>query len=145
MRARVLIALLLLVPAAPAEGDGGDAFQVIVNPRNPVKAIDRAFLRDAYLKQAAGWPDGEPVRPVDLDEHFPARDRFSRAVIRKSPEHLRSYWNQRIFSGKGVPPPAFDTVAAVITYVTDHAGAVGYLPPGVDAGGARVMPLDGSR
>jgi hypothetical protein len=61
--------------------------------------------------------------------------------MRKTLTQLRSYWNQQIFSGKGVPPPELDSEAAVIRYVLSNRGAIGYLPPGVNPGAAKVVPM----
>jgi ABC-type phosphate transport system substrate-binding protein len=140
MRALVLavLAASVAVPAARPVHAGGDGFKVIVHPENPVREVDRAFLRRAYLKKATDW-NGETVRPIDLKH--PVRDRFTSGVIGKTPAQLRSYWNQQIFSGKGVPPPEADSAEAVVAYVVAHRGAVGYLPASADIGKARVVTV----
>jgi hypothetical protein len=61
--------------------------------------------------------------------------------VKKTPAQLKSYWNQQIFSGKGVPPPEADTASAVISYVLAHKGAVGYLPANVEARGVKVVKV----
>ena len=38
------------------------------------------------------------------------------------------YWQQRIFSGRDVPPPEFELDREVVEYVLKHAGAIGYVP-----------------
>jgi hypothetical protein len=119
-----------------------DEFRVIVNPANRTRALSRAFVRGAYLKKATTWDDGEALHPVGLSKRFAARERFAREVLNKTPSQLRAYWNQQIFSGKGVPPPELDSEAAVIAYVLRHRGAVGYLPAGVDPAGAAVVALE---
>ncbi|HEV7557537.1 MAG TPA: hypothetical protein VGO00_18865 [Kofleriaceae bacterium] len=116
-----------------------DSYKVIINPNNPATAIERDFLRDAFLKKTAEWPDGETIHPVDLASKFPAHDRFAREVLRKSPAQLKSYWNQQIFSGKGVPPPEADSIAAVVAFVVANPGAVGYVPSDAEVGGAKVV------
>lgn len=133
----VLCAGLVLASAAGDEG-----YKVIVNPENPVTAIERQFLRDAYLRKASAWNGGTVLRPIDLASRFPVRERFVQEVLRKSPSQLKSYWNQQIFSGKGVPPPEADTTANVVTYVLANPGAVGYLPLDADAGGAKVVKVE---
>ena len=62
-------------------------------------------------------------------------------MLRKTPAQLKSYWNQQIFSGKGVPPPEADSTADVIAYVLANPGAVGYLPVDVDPGRAKVVEV----
>jgi hypothetical protein len=86
--------------------------------------------------------NGRPRDPSDpAGGKCGASERFVREVIRKTPAQLKSYWNQQIFSGSGVPPPDAESSAAMIAYVVDHPGAIGYLPASVDPGGARVVRL----
>ncbi|HEY0479152.1 MAG TPA: hypothetical protein VGD37_16655 [Kofleriaceae bacterium] len=122
-----------------ASAAGGPDYKVIVHPDNPVTEVDRAFLRDAYLRKASVWDSGEPIRPIDLAARFPVRERFAQDVLRKNPSQLRNYWNQQIFSGKGVPPPEADSPASVVAYVLANPGAIGYLPVDTDTGRARVV------
>jgi len=114
-------------------------FKVIVNPDMPVDAADRDFLRDAYLKKATVWSNGETVHPIDLASRFAARDGFTARVIRKTPSQIRTYWNQQIFSGKGVPPPEADSIADALAYVLATKGAVAYIPAEADPGRAKVI------
>jgi hypothetical protein len=136
----VVLALLGLPPASSSATDGG-RYKVIVNPGNPITWIDQGFLRNAYLKKEIEWADGRTILPVDLVTRFAVRDHFTREVLKKTAAQLRSYWNQRIFSGQGAPPPEADVSASVIAYVLAHPGAVGYLPEELDPGGAKVVEV----
>ena len=135
----LLVVVVLLLGVAPrGSRANGDAFVVIVNPATEPTTIDRGFLRDAFLKKATSW-GGVTLRPIDLSSRHVARERFTRDVIKKTPAQLRSYWNQQIFSGKGVPPPEVESPAAVVRYVSATKGAVGYVPAGTDTNGAKVI------
>jgi ABC-type phosphate transport system substrate-binding protein len=135
----VLVTALLLLGVAPrGSRANGDAFVVIVNPETGSATIDRGFLRDAFLRKATTW-GGVTLRPIDLSTRHAARERFTRDVLKKTPAQLRSYWNQQIFSGKGVPPPEVESPAAVVKFVSATKGAVGYVPAGTDTNGAKVI------
>jgi ABC-type phosphate transport system substrate-binding protein len=141
-RLAVLLALTVVCVARPrTTAAGADAFIVIVHPDNPAASVDRELLRRAYLKKAAQWRGGGAVRPIDMRSGSPARVRFTRDVLKKTPSQLRSYWNQQVFSGKGVPPPQASP-EGVIEYVLAHPGAVGYLPADMDPGGAKIIALE---
>jgi hypothetical protein len=118
-----------------------DDYVVVVNPGNPIRVVNREFLRAVYLKKRTSWWDGETIRPVGLSNRFPSRQRFAREILRKSPAQLRAYWNQQIFSGKGVPPLEFHSHAAVIAYVLRNHGAIAFLPASVDPDGAAVVTV----
>ena len=48
-------------------------------------------------------------------------------MLKRSVAAVRSYWQQRIFSGRDVPPPEVDTENQVIKYVAGDPGALGYV------------------
>lgn len=142
-RLTLLVAALGLVALglATSSSAGDERYLVIVHPGNPIASVERGFLRNAYLRKEVDWPDGHAIQPVDLTARFPVRDQFAHEVLNKTPAQLKSYWNQRIFSGKGAPPPEADGVDELIAYVLGHPGAVGYLPGSHDAGGAKVIEV----
>ena len=114
-------------------------YKVIVHPENPVSAIDRAFLREIYLRKATDWAGRGPIRPIDLARRFAVRDRFAHEVLKKTSAQVKVYWNQQIFSGKGVPPPEADSTAAAVAYVLANPGAIAYVPADTDPGRAKVI------
>jgi len=141
MHLRLLLFAVLGIGAARGSPAEEGAFVVIVHPDNPTAAVSRDFLRDAYLKKATDWPSGETIRPVDLSVRFRARERFTHEVLRKSHAQLRSYWNQQIFSGKGLPPAEAESTEDVVAYVLAHPGAIGYLPAGAHPGAAKIVEV----
>jgi ABC-type phosphate transport system substrate-binding protein len=133
------VALGLAVALAPGSRAAADDYKVIVNPENPAPAIDRGFLREIYLRKATDWPGLGPIRPLDLAKRFAVRERFAHEVLKKTGAQLKVYWNQQIFSGKGVPPPEADSTAAAVAYVLANPGAIAYLPADADPGKAKVI------
>jgi ABC-type phosphate transport system substrate-binding protein len=121
-------------PAAPA-------YRVIVHPDNPATAVDRSFLADAFLKKTTTWPDREKIRPVDLAPKSPVRRQFTEEVLRRSVEAVRVYWQQRIFTGRDLPPPELDTDEEVVKYVLKHEGAVGYVSGDADPQGTKILAI----
>ena len=140
--ASALALAMLWLGLARASVASQEDFKVIVNPENPQSAVNRAFLRDAFLKKATNWPHGKAIRPIDLAGKLPIRELFTAEVLNKTASQLRSYWTQRIFTGLDVPPPEADSAQAAIRYVLKNPGAVAYLPANVDAGGAKVIRLE---
>lgn len=122
--------LLLLSTIAALAQDGAappPAFRLIVHPQSSVTSLDRRFVEDAFLKKVKTWPTGEVIRPVDLEPESVTRRRFTEQVLRRPLAAVRAYWQQRIFSGRDVPPPELDSDQQVIDYVMKYPGAVGYV------------------
>ena len=54
------------------------------------------------------------------------RQRFSQRVLRISPEEMERYWNDMYFHGVS-PPHVLASPEAVLRFVAQTAGAIGYV------------------
>jgi ABC-type phosphate transport system substrate-binding protein len=143
MRAAILLGWLTAVAlVARVDANGEAKFRVIVNAKNPVTRVSGDLLRNAFLKKETRWRGGETLRPIDLTSKFPARSTFTRLILKKTPAQLKTYWNQQVFSGKGVPPPESDSIAEIIAYVRTTPGAVAYVPLDVELRGVKVIEVE---
>jgi ABC-type phosphate transport system substrate-binding protein len=121
--------------------DGWTAFHVIVNPDNAAASVDRKFVAEAFLKKVTRWPNDELIRPVDQESRAAARQAFSEGVLKRSVSAVKSYWQQMVFSGTGVPPPELDSEGDVVKFVLKNRGAVGYVSAGANLQGAKILTL----
>lgn len=139
--------LVLFVFLATLCGDrspsiaAGGWYRVIVNPANPMDELDRRFLAEAFLKKSTRWPNDDLVRPVDLNPGSAVRRAFSDDVVKKSVSTVKSYWQQMVFSGRGVPPPEMASEDEVVSFVLKNRGAVGYVSTSTNVLGAKILPL----
>jgi hypothetical protein len=117
-------------------------FRVITHPDNPHRSVSRRFLADAFLKDVTRWEGGEPLHPVDLRSDSATRSSFSERVVKRSVAAVRSYWQQRIFSGRGLPPPELNSDEDVVRFVNRDRGAVGYVSGRANIGKARQLVVD---
>jgi ABC-type phosphate transport system substrate-binding protein len=124
-----------------SEAHGRSAFKLIVHPDNTMGSAPRRFLSDAFLRNVSKWGDGRKILPVDLRADSPVRERFSDRVHGRSVLAIKRYWQQRIFSGSGVPPPELDSDAAILHYVLQHPGALGYVSADAAIGKARTLEV----
>jgi ABC-type phosphate transport system substrate-binding protein len=139
--ALVLAWLAFALGSRVRAGDAQPDFRVICAPSRPETSVPRQFLADAFLKNVTRWPDDETIRPVDQKADSVARRRFSDSVLHRSVAAMKTYWQQRIFSGRGVPPPELDSDDAVVRYVEAHPGAVGYIAGSISTGKTKVLAI----
>jgi ABC-type phosphate transport system substrate-binding protein len=116
-------------------------FRVLIHPENPVGSLSVEFVTDVFLKRTTRWHDGETARPVDQRPDAQVRKSFSESVLRRSVSAIKRYWQQRIFSGRDLPPPELDSDEAVVAYVLKHRGAIGYVTAGTKLGRAKVVSV----
>jgi ABC-type phosphate transport system substrate-binding protein len=136
------LTLVALVAAAVLADAPRPVYVVIVHPTTAVSRLDRKQLEDIFLRRATRWPDDTPIRPVDLGPGSSTRARFSQEILSRPLTAVRSYWQQRIFSGQGLPPPELANDEEVVTYVLTHPGAIGYVASGTPLNGAPVVELN---
>ena len=122
------IALVLLALATSLEA--GETVRVIVNAANPVATATRQQVSGFFLRRETHWGKGLPVFPVDQSATSSLRASFSTDFLRQSVQAVQSYWQQEIFSGRGVPPPVRGSDREVIAFVQANQGAVGYVSAG---------------
>ncbi len=138
--ALLCVATCLVVGPAPA-GET-PSFRIIVNSQNPVGSLSNRFVADSFLKKVNDWSDGQRLQPVDQKASSETRRVFSLVVLGRSVAAVRTYWQQRVFSGRGVPPPELDGDADVVRYVSAHRGAIGYVSNAAKLDGVKVIKLD---
>jgi ABC-type phosphate transport system substrate-binding protein len=132
-------ALCIAVGRPGAEVNAASGVRVIINPHNGAGAVERKFLTDVFLKKITRWGNMETIRPVDQRGDAPVRASFTVAIMRRSVEAVKTYWQQAVFSGRDIPPPELDSDDDVVRYVLRNPGGVGYVTGNVDLHGARVL------
>lgn len=128
-------------PSAWADSASGAEFVIIVHPTNALTSIERTLLADALLKRTSRWQDGETIRPVDLPADSAVRRAFSESVLKRSVSAVRSYWLQRVFSGRELPPPELESEEAAVRFVESTPGALGYVSPRAKLTRAKVVSV----
>lgn len=98
---------------------------VIVNPSN-ADAIDQKSIENIFRKTKT-FPGGAQAVPVNLDSAMPLRETFDTKVLGKSSSQLKSYWSQKVFTGKGTPPKEVTSGAEMIKLVASNPNIIGYI------------------
>lgn len=129
---RTSLVLVVLFALAPASSADDASFVLIVNPANDSTRLDKKTVADIFLKKQTHWKNDQAIQPVDQSKRSSVRRRFSEDALGRSVAAVRTYWNQLVFSGRGVPPPELESDHDVVRYVAGHEGAIGYVSASVD-------------
>lgn len=135
----VLIMRLLMIGAASAQETA--SFKIIVNPTNGISSLTKEQLSDLFLKKVTQWENGRKALPVDQVTSSPIREKFSKEIHEKSVTAINSYWRQKIFSGRDVPPPEKSSDADVLAYIAENADAVGYVSANAPIDKVKVLKI----
>ena len=111
----------------------GHDIRIVVNSGNPGVRIKRAAIRAIFLDAEPRWADGAPVDAVDQPTRSSVRGAFTRQLLRMSVGEFQAHWLRQTLNtgGKVRPPKTKDDDAAVLAFVRENPGAIGYVSPDV--------------
>ena len=136
-----VVAAALVAAALTAPGARADGFKVVVHPDNPLESLSRDDLKAVFLKTRSKI-DGRKVVPVDQSASSEVRRVFTKMIHDWTMDAVMAYWQQQIFSGRGVPPPVKDGDQAVIDFVQANPEAIGYVDTLTDVGNLTVVRVE---
>jgi len=102
-------------------------YMVIVNDQVAVEQLDVKTVQAIFLGEKTQWANGDRIVTVIL-ESGSIHELFMKEILRKTPMQFTTYWNQQLFTGKGIPPHSFATIEQMIDFVSKTRGAIGYVP-----------------
>lgn len=144
MRKSVFLTILVTTIAlsSPFAVSAQTGFQLIVHEDNPYESITQQQASDFFLKKDSSWDDGTPVQPIDLSQPASVREAFSSAVLQRSPNEIKKYWQRQIFTGRNSSPPEKDSESEIIAFVRANRGAIGYVSSGAKlSSGVRTLRI----
>jgi len=134
----LLAGLALLVIATPAAAQG---FKIVAHESVTESELPKDVVAKIFLKQAPKFPGGVAAKPVDLNKASSVRADFSTAVLGRPVAAVETYWQQQIFAGREVPPPAKASDDEVLAFVRSTPGAIGYVSAGAATAGVKVIAV----
>ena len=79
-----------------------------------------------YWRKQLYWPKGQRIKPINLRSEHHLRQQFSQTILGSLPKAQIDYWNGQYFDGV-LPPYTVNSEEAVIRYVAQTSGAIGYV------------------
>jgi hypothetical protein len=125
MRKARFLMLLLLASLGSWSAAGAQDVVLVANKGVKISEITNADLRAIFMGTKTRFADGSHAVPVTL-KGGPAHEVFLKHYVGENPEEFRSQWRKVVFTGQGAMPRAFDSESALIEYVADTPGALGY-------------------
>ncbi len=117
----VMVLLLAGIQTVQAE------IAVITHPGVKEIGVSREQVADIYMGNSKSYPNGVSAKPVDQSSNSPVREKFYKAVVRKSASEVNRHWSRLKFTGKGKPPRVIAGDEAVKNWVARNPGAIGYI------------------
>jgi ABC-type phosphate transport system substrate-binding protein len=135
-----LFLIFLFVAAAGIFSNCARAQLVIANPSVKSSDVSKSDLRDVFTGAASSFKDGSHVTPVLLKAGA-ANDEFLSAYVGKADGPFKAGWRSLVFSGQASMPKSMESDAAVVAYVAQTPGAVGYIGKSSPHDGVKVLAV----
>src|SRR5262245_37354072 len=107
--------------AAPVE------IAIVVNSDNPSTALSADDVRSYFMKQKSTWPNGEKIRPVDIESDNAARAVFLSRVLKTTSSDLERHWLEIKYRSAESPPKRMSDDDGVLKYVGAFKGGIGFV------------------
>jgi ABC-type phosphate transport system substrate-binding protein len=111
---------------------------LVANKSVPISAISEADLRAIFTGVKTRFPDGSRAVPVTL-KGGPAHEVFLKNHLEEDPDQFRARWRKAVFTGQGAMPKACDSESALLEYVANTPGALGYVSRAPSQDGVKTL------
>ena len=113
---------------------------IVTNKGVLISHITPAELKDIFTGARTRFADGSRAIPVVL-KGGPVHEVFLRNHLGDNPSEFRARWRKAVFTGEGSMLKECESEAALLSYVTNTPGAIGYLSRAVDGDVVRVITV----
>ena len=112
-------------------------YSVIVNSNSQIDSIDKSQLRDLFLRKNS-YINKQKIIPVNLLADNSARKAFESSILNMDRATLNTYWMSQYL--KDIRPPlSKKSYNAVLIFVLNVDGAIGYIPSNMVDNRVRVI------
>ncbi len=138
MKIRLIVCVMLMgmLPAVCLAGD----VVVIANKSVSDASLSQKMVSDIYLGKKSTWSDGSRINFVMLKGA--AQDNFLEKYVRKTSSQFNTFWKKQVFTGKGSPPKAFDSDSAMVAFVAQTPGAIGYVSANANVANVKKITVE---
>jgi hypothetical protein len=136
---KLLYAILLVASASIFVVQAKAQVIVIANPSVKVSEVSKSDLVDVFTGASTSLK-GSRVTPVLLMESV-HHELFLRTYIAKSDGPFRNGWKSLVLSGQASMPKSLPNDAAVVEFVRNNQGAVGYIGDSTPHDGVIVLTI----
>ena len=113
---------------------------IVINKEVSISHIKRAELKDIFTGARTRFADGSRAIPVVL-KGGPVHEVFLRNHLGDNPSEFRNRWRKAVFTGEGSMLKECESETALLNYVANTPGAIGYVSRAVDGDGVKVLTI----
>jgi len=121
-----------------------DALAIVVHRSNPIDELSSAQLKRIYMFDMQNWPHGRKITVMVREKGQPERTEAIRLICGIAEAEYERHVLLQTFRGSlGPGPRAIQSVSAMLRFVFNVPGAIGYIPVDQIDGSVKVLRIDG--
>ena len=126
---KILLTLPLLVILLTAFAPAPPEIAIIVNKENTSDKLSAGEVKLYWLRKIKKrWPDiNKNIKPVDRKTSCSEQEVFYATVLGMSASDIETYFTQKQYESAEKPQDKFPSDAAIIDFVADEPGAIGFV------------------
>lgn len=129
---------------AVADEAANGQLAVVVNRANPVDNLTLAELRRIFTFETQKWPNGRKITVVLREKGQPERGEAIQLVCGMSEAQYNRHVLYETFRGSvRSGPRSIESAGAMLRFVFNAPGAIGYVPAGEVDDTSKVLRIDG--
>lgn len=125
LKRSLLFSVLLMVCCQCIQAD---EIWVVVGKLSPIEKLSMKQLENIYRRKVLISEEGARWNPINLSANHPVRIAFAQKIFQQPPDVMEAYWNTQYFQGI-MPPYVVNSVEAMLRFVENTPGTIGYLLP----------------
>ena len=114
---------------------------LIVNTEVEIDSISAADLKKIMLGKSKKWSGGGRIF-IAISKDKDSHEAFTALTTGKTGSQFKSTWKKLVMTGKGIQPKSFGDEAALMAYVEETWGAIGYVKPGTTLEGVKELTIN---
>lgn len=128
----------------PPPANPPTALAIIVHRTNPVDGLTMAELRRIFMLDTQTWPHGRKITLVLREKGQPERGDAIQLICGMSEAEYERHVLLQTFRGNtGAGPRSILSAAAMLRFVFNAPGAIGYVPADQFDGTTKLLKIDG--
>ncbi|MBU0991887.1 MAG: substrate-binding domain-containing protein [Proteobacteria bacterium] len=99
---------------------------IIANKDAPTDNLDQDAIKKIFLGNIINWENNEVIMVV-LSGDKEIHDAFLKKYIKRTSSQFQNVWRQNLFTGKGAMSKTLKDSNAVVDYISNTQGSIGYV------------------
>ena len=116
----------------------------IANKNVSADSLSGENIKNIFLGVMTKWPDQKKINFAIMSENSSdskTHDRFTRVYTHKTSGQFQRYWRNQLFTGKQKMPPMCKSQQAMVDFVKEHDGAIGYVSSSASVENVKVITV----